>query len=52
MAVQVMFDPADWPAERQHALIDGHVARFYRPSCLPASIAPAAKIPELQRRAR
>jgi len=30
MAVQVMFDPDDWPAERQHALVDRDLARLYR----------------------
>lgn len=39
MAVQVLFDPADWPAERQHALVDGELARLYRPDRLPSSIA-------------
>ena len=39
MAVQVLFDPADWPAARQHALVDGELARLYRPGRQPASIA-------------
>lgn len=39
MAVQVMFDPADWPAERQHAMIDGELVKLYRPGRAPASIA-------------
>jgi len=39
MAVQVLFDPADWPAVRQHALIDGELAKLYRSGRLPASIA-------------
>lgn len=52
MAVQVLFDPSDWPAERQHAMIDGHVAKFYRPGCLPESIMPATELPERQRRVR
>jgi AcrR family transcriptional regulator len=39
MAVQVLFDPDDWPATRQHALIDGELSRLYRPGRLPASIA-------------
>lgn len=52
MAVQVMFDAADWPAERQHGLIDGHLAKLYRPGRLPASIVPIGELPELQRRVR
>lgn len=31
LAVQVMFDPADWPPERQHALVDRDLRRLYRP---------------------
>jgi AcrR family transcriptional regulator len=38
MAVQVMFDPADWPAERQHALIDRDLARLYQPGHAPAPV--------------
>jgi AcrR family transcriptional regulator len=41
MAVQVLFDPADWPAERQHAMVDGELAKLYRPGRLPATIAAA-----------
>jgi AcrR family transcriptional regulator len=51
MAVQVIFDPADWPAERQHALIDGQLSKLYRPGRLPASIAASAE-PDLQVRVR
>ena len=40
LAVQVLFDPADWPAERQHALIDGELFKLYRPGRLPASVRP------------
>lgn len=36
LAVQVMFDPADWPAERQHALVDRDLHRLYRPRLAPA----------------
>jgi AcrR family transcriptional regulator len=39
MAVQVLFDPEDWPHARQHALIDGELAKLYRPARLPAAIA-------------
>ena len=39
MAVQVIFDPADWPAERQHALIDAELAKLYRPGRVPACTA-------------
>ena len=38
MAVQVLFDAEDWPAARQHALIDGRLGPLYRPERLPASI--------------
>jgi hypothetical protein len=31
MAVEVMFDPLDWPNERQHALIDPDLRMLYRP---------------------
>jgi AcrR family transcriptional regulator len=30
MAVQVLFDPADWPASRQHAIVDAELALIYR----------------------
>lgn len=39
MAVQVMFDPEDWPNARQHALIDGELRKLYRPDQLPADLA-------------
>lgn len=42
MAVQVMFDPADWPAGRQHALVDPEVRKLYRPDRVPTSVAPPA----------
>jgi AcrR family transcriptional regulator len=32
MAVQVLFDPADWPASRQHAMVDAELALIYRPA--------------------
>jgi AcrR family transcriptional regulator len=41
MAVQVLFDPADWPDVRQHGLVDGELAKLYRPGRLPSSIAGA-----------
>ena len=41
MAVQVLFDPADWPAERQHGMVDGELAKLYRPGRLPATVAAA-----------
>jgi len=41
MAVQVLFDPEDWPHARQHALIDGALAKLYRPARLPKAIAAA-----------
>ena len=42
MAVQVMFDPEDWPNERQHALIDPELLMLYRasPDLRPAGEAP------------
>lgn len=42
LAVQVLFDPADWTAERQHALVDGELAKLYRPGWTPASISAPA----------
>ena len=41
MAVQVLFDPCDWPAARQHALIDGELSLLYRNGRAPASMAAA-----------
>jgi AcrR family transcriptional regulator len=41
LAVQTLFDPADWPPQRQHALIDGELAKLYRPGRMPATIAAA-----------
>lgn len=38
MSVQVMFDPEDWPAERQHELIDGALRPLYRPAHLPQAL--------------
>jgi AcrR family transcriptional regulator len=42
MAVQVMFDPEDWPIERRHSLIDTEIRKLYRPDRTPADIAVAA----------
>jgi len=42
MAVQVMFDPADWPVERQHDMIDRILRPAYRPGCVPVSMLAAA----------
>jgi len=39
MAVQVMFDPEDWPNARQHELVDEQLRRLFRPDRVPASIA-------------
>jgi len=41
LAVQTLFDPDDWPAQRQHALIDGELAKLYRPGRMPTSVAAA-----------
>lgn len=38
MAVQVMFDPADWPVEQQQALVDNELRKLYREGRSPASI--------------
>jgi AcrR family transcriptional regulator len=38
LAIQVMFDPDDWPAARQLALIDRDLARLYRPGHVPAEL--------------
>jgi AcrR family transcriptional regulator len=52
MAVQVMFDAADWPNERQHALIDGELRKLYRPDRLPDNLADPAAEPMQGRRRR
>jgi AcrR family transcriptional regulator len=51
MAVQVMFDPEDWPNARQHALIDGELRKLYRPDQLPADLAESAEVGKPGRRA-
>lgn len=35
LAIQVMFDPAAWPAERQHAMVDAELRTLYRPDRVP-----------------
>jgi AcrR family transcriptional regulator len=40
MAVQVLFDPEDWPASRQHALIDAELKKLYAPMRGPRSVKP------------
>ena len=52
MAVQVMFDPEDWPNARMHALVDGELRKLYRPDRLPASLATAVAEPEQRGRRR
>ena len=43
LAVQVMFDPADWPAKRQQAMLDAELRKLYRPGrCPPALMAAEA----------
>ncbi len=37
MAVEVMFDPEDWPNEKQHALIDPELRALYRAKAAQAS---------------
>ena len=38
LAVQVMFDPEDWPVERQHQLLDRELRKLYRPGRAPAAL--------------
>ncbi|MDB5432993.1 MAG: TetR family transcriptional regulator [Caulobacter sp.] len=47
MAIEVMFDAEDWPAERQHELVDRELRVIYQQSRLPRSVAsgPAARAP-------
>jgi len=40
IAVQVLFDPEDWPASRQHALIDAELKKLYAPVRGPRSVKP------------
>jgi AcrR family transcriptional regulator len=39
MTVQVMFDPTDWPNERQHEVVDAELRPLFRPAHLPAELA-------------
>lgn len=39
MAVQVMFDPEDWPTARQHEVVDAELRPLFRPARLPAALA-------------
>ncbi|HZZ36957.1 MAG TPA: TetR/AcrR family transcriptional regulator [Caulobacteraceae bacterium] len=45
MAVQVMFDPADWPGERQHGLIDAELHKLYSARRAPRSVMAAPTHP-------
>lgn len=45
MAVEVMFDPQDWPSERQHGLVDPGLRDLYAPSRIPSSIAAPEDFP-------
>ncbi|CAN7309067.1 TetR/AcrR family transcriptional regulator [Phenylobacterium sp. LjRoot225] len=38
MAVQVMFDPVDWPAKRQQAMVDAELRKLYRPGRIPPGL--------------
>ena len=38
LAIEVMFDQEDWPAERQHELVDRELRAIYRPERLPRSV--------------
>jgi AcrR family transcriptional regulator len=42
MAVQVMFDPEDWPPARQRAAVDAELRALYRPDRLPPDLRHAA----------
>ena len=44
MAVQVLFDPDDWPAGRQHGLIDDALRRLYPAGRAPPSISPERRV--------
>jgi AcrR family transcriptional regulator len=39
MAVQVLFDPEEWPVSRQHEVVDRELVALYRPDRLPAALA-------------
>jgi AcrR family transcriptional regulator len=39
MAVQVIFDTEDWPASRQHSVVDGELVKLFRPEALPRDLA-------------
>jgi len=39
MAIQVLFDPEDWPKERQHAVVDAELAKLFQPDRAPNVIA-------------
>ena len=44
MAVQVMFDPDDWPNARQHEVVDAELRPLFRPQHLPAALAQAREV--------
>lgn len=46
MAVQVMFDPAGWPAKRQQAMLDAELRRLYRPDRVPPGLMAAKAVLE------
>jgi len=50
MAVQVMFDPEEWPNARQHALVDGELRKLHRPDRAPASLSDAVAASAQRRR--
>ena len=49
MTVQVMFDPTDWPNERQHEVVDAELRPLFRPAHLPADLAHPASDNRLSR---
>jgi len=48
MAIEVMFDPLDWPNERQHALIDPELNALYRASSESRPVSVAAARPSVR----
>lgn len=48
MAIEVMFDPLDWPNERQHALIDPELNALYRAPSESRPVSAAAARPAVR----
>ena len=47
MAVQVLFDPEDWPTSRQRAFVDAELRALYRPEQVPADLRDRAAKPAI-----